>query len=250
MGFKLGKAPARLGAVTFQMKKYVNLSRLPTPPAEFGHEDLVANYGILGNAQYGCCVWSGAAHETMLWNREAGKTVAFSTPNVLSDYTAVTGFNKADPNTDQGTDMQKAASYRLKTGVADANGNRHKIAAYLAIEVGNLDEMLVAAYVFGASGTGVLVPESAQDQFEHEPWSVVPGSRVEGGHYVPLMGMRGGNFIFNTWGGCQPATPEWVSKYMDEGLLYLTEEFLLSGKSLEGFDLSQLQDDLTALNPS
>jgi hypothetical protein len=250
MSFQLGKTPARAGAVTFQMKKYVNLSRLPTPPAEFGHEDLVQNWGILGNATYGDCVWAGAAHETMLWNKEAGHDVVFTTPNVLSDYTAVTGFDKKDPNTDQGTDMQKAASYRLKTGVADADGNRHKISAYLAIEVGNLEELLVAMYVFSANGTGVLVPDSAQDQFEHEPWSVVAGSKVDGGHYVPGMGRRNGLFVFNTWGGLQPATDEWVSRYMDEGLAYVSDEMLNCDKSLDGFDAEQLRDNLAALTPT
>ena len=250
MSFQLGKLPARAGAVKFQMKKYVNLSRLPTPPAEFGHYDLVQNWGVLGNAQYGDCVWAGAAHETMLWNKEAGRDVAFSTPNVLSDYSAVTGFNKNDSSTDQGTDMQKAASYRLKTGVADANGVRHKIGAYLAIEVGNLEELLVAGYLFSASGTGVLVPDSAQDQFEHEPWSIVQGSQVEGGHYVPFMGMRGGYFRFNTWGGMQPAKDDWVVKYMDEGFAYISYEMLTEDKSIDGFDRQQLLDNVNALTPN
>ena len=87
--FKLGKKPARPGAVKFKL----------------------AN-----------CVWAGAAHETMLWNKEAARTITFNDQSVLKDYSAVTGFNPNDPNTDQGTDMQVAASYRRKTGVHDAAG--------------------------------------------------------------------------------------------------------------------------------
>jgi hypothetical protein len=131
---KLGKKPARPGAVKFKLANYLEKLKLPTPPKVFGHEGLIgANWEMLGNDQYGDCVWAGAAHETMLWNKEAARTVTFNNQSVLKDYSAVTGFNPNDPNTDQGTDMQVAASYRRKTGVRDAAGKRHKVIAYLAL---------------------------------------------------------------------------------------------------------------------
>ena len=58
----------------------------------------------------------------MLLNKEVGTTVPFSDFSVLSDYSAVTGFDPADPATDQGTDVQDAATYRRVTGLLDANG--------------------------------------------------------------------------------------------------------------------------------
>ena len=77
--FKLGKKPARPGAVKFKLANYLEKLKLPTPPKVFGHEGLIgANWGMLGNDQYGDCVWAGAAHETMLWNKEAARTVTFS----------------------------------------------------------------------------------------------------------------------------------------------------------------------------
>src|ERR1700719_386838 len=116
--FKLGKKPARRGAVKFKLATYLVKPQLPTPPKVFGHQSLVgAQWGMLGNKDYGDCVWAGAAHETMLWNKEANKSATFSDDVVLGDYSAVTGFKKSDPNTDQGTDVQVAASYRRKTGV-------------------------------------------------------------------------------------------------------------------------------------
>ena len=131
---KLGKKPARPGAVKLKLAKYLVKPKLPTPPKVFGHEALIGpNWEMLGNDQYGDCVWAGAAHETMLWNKEAARAVTFNNQSVLKDYSAVTGFNPNDPNTDQGTDMQVAASYRRKTGVLDANGKRHKVIAYLAL---------------------------------------------------------------------------------------------------------------------
>jgi hypothetical protein len=91
---KLGKKPARPGAVKFKLANYLDKAKLPTPPKMFGHQGLIgANWEMLGNDHYGDCVWAGAAHETMLWNKEAGRIIAFNDQSVLKDYSAVTGFN-------------------------------------------------------------------------------------------------------------------------------------------------------------
>src|SRR5947209_17293807 len=115
--YKLGKTAARPGAVSMKLSAYLSKAQLPVPPANFGHYDLISKYGMLGNDHYGDCVWAGAAHETMMWCKEAGSTATFTDKGVLGDYSKVTGFKPNDPTTDQGTDMQVAASFRRKTGV-------------------------------------------------------------------------------------------------------------------------------------
>jgi hypothetical protein len=157
---KLGKLPARPDAVKLKLANYIDTSVLPKPPAEFGHERLVTQWGMLGNDNAGCCVWSGAGHEVMLWNREAGKTVNITTTSTLRNYSLVTGYDPNDPSTDQGTDMQAAASYRLKTGLLDADGKRHKIGAYVALKPGDLTELWYATYLFDGVGIGVEFPPS------------------------------------------------------------------------------------------
>lgn len=245
---KLGKTPARHGVVKLHFGTYANLSRLPTPPAQFGHDKPKPIAGMLGNATYGDCVWAGAAHETRIWNAAAGRTVDFTTNDVLSDYAAVTGFDRHDPNTDQGTDMKQAASYRLKTGVKDAHGVRHKIGAYVALEAGNLEQHLVAAYLFEAVGVGIRVTQAMMEQFDHgQPWDVVQGSAVDGGHYVPMIARRSGMFDFSTWATKQPMTDSAFREYNDESLCYVSQEMLTSGKSPEGFDLEHLLADQKAL---
>lgn len=245
---QLGKTPARKDAVLFKLKDYVNLSAFPTVPKTFGHEGLVPAWDMLGNDQYGDCVWAGAAHETMLWTREGGHPAGFSLTSVLSDYSAVTGFEPSDPNTDQGTDMQTAASYRRKTGVLDVSGKRHKIAAYLAITPGDLQEHLVATYLFGAVGIGIQFPDSAMYQFNQgKAWSVVSGSKIEGGHYIPLVAHRSRHLVCVTWGQTQPMTLGFFRKYNDESIAYVSLEALTNGKSLEGFNATQLEADLKQL---
>ena len=249
--FKLGKTPARRGAVKFRLAKYLLTPKLPTPPRVFGHQGLIgSSWKMLGNDKYGDCVWAGAAHETMLWNKEANRTVSFSNPRVLKDYSAVTGFDPDDPSTDNGTDMQVAASYRRKTGVADANGKRHKVIAYLALKPGDIDQLAIAMYLFGAVGIGIKFPDTAMDQFNAgKPWDVVRGPPPKDGHYIPGVGrLANGNIVVVTWGKTQQMTPRFYKKYCDEVVAYVSDEALTTGgKTLEGFKLDQLTADLNAL---
>jgi len=246
--YKLGKARARPGAVKMKLTAYLSKAQLPVPPADFGHYDLISKYGMLGNDNYGDCVWAGAAHETMMWCKEVGSAATFSDKGVLGDYSKVTGFKPNDPTTDQGTDMQVAASYRRKTGVIDAKGKRHKVVAYLAIAKGHVDQHTSAAYLFGAVGVGIKFPDSAMDQFNAgKPWDVVAGATIEGGHYIPLVGRRNGNLLIVTWGRVQEMTPAFFEKYNDESVVYLTKEDLKAGVTPEGFNVKQLTDDLAAL---
>ena len=244
----LGKKPAR-DAVSFKFATYFDATALPAPPSVFGKPWLVTDWGLLANDSIGDCVWAGAAHETMLWRAEAGAPVQFTDKAVLADYSALTGYSPGNPDSDQGTDMQEAASYRQKTGVADWTGERHKIDAYVALKPGNLDQLALAAFLFGAAGVGIQLPTSAFDQFDNaEPWSVVNGSSIEGGHYVPIVGRNThGNFLCVTWGRLHAITPQFLLQFNDEGIGFLSLERMRGKISPQGFDAATLQSDLALL---
>ena len=247
---KLGKKPAVPEQFPkLKFRNYANLSVLPTPPVNFGHDDLVKNpWGMLGNDKYGCCAIAGPGHQIMLWNAEAGRQLIFSDQNTLADYSAITGFNANDPTTDQGTAVPDMCKYFKITGLLDAAGIRHKVGAYLEIEKGNVEEHLTACYLFGSVGIGVQFPASAMSQFNsHQPWTVITGSQVDGGHYIPQVSRRSGVWNIVTWGSNQLMEDDFFVKYNDESVVFLSEEFLTNGKSLEGFDLEQLNNDLNQL---
>jgi len=249
MPFKLGKRPARANAVKLKLGDYLKVAALPPLPAAFGHQDLISSWPMFGNDRYGDCVFAGAAHETMLLAKEAGNLVSFTDANVLSDYSAVTGFDASDPSTDQGTDMQAAADYRRRTGIVDSAGTRHKIAAYLALEPGNVMHLYLAAYLFGAVGIGLVLPGSALDQAaQRQTWDVVAGSPPQGGHYVPLVGRRADGLLCAvSWGALQPMTEKFFTAFCDEAVAYVSTECLKNQKSPEGFDYDALIGDLAAL---
>jgi len=248
--FKLGKLPARPGAVKFKFAAFAVKDMLPTPPKVFGHQEVIGDWLMLGNDRWGCCVFSGGAHETMMWSKIGEAPDAnFNDACIAKDYGSVTGFKVNDPSTDQGTDMSAAASYRRKTGLVDSNRKRHKILAYMALKKGDTEQLAIAAYMYGAVGIGVQFPDSAMSQFEaRKPWKPVAGSTIEGGHYVPVVGrVKSGNFLVVTWGRLQEMSPSFYNKYCDEALVYLSSEMLVGGKSVEGIDLAKLKSSLSSL---
>jgi hypothetical protein len=247
---KLGKAPASHDTRDLQFLDYrQTVTEIPIARIGYQHE-LPEPIGMLGNDQYGDCVFAGAAHETMLWNWTQARAVPFTDEAVLGDYGAVTGFTPTDPSSDQGTDVHEALAYRRKTGIADATGQRHKIGAYVALEPGNWHELLEALEVFEAVGIGFEFPGYAMDQFNAGlRWSYRPGGTIEGGHYVPVVGRSHVSTITTiTWGQKQDMTRAFFHAYCDEAYGLLSSEMLnVQGLSAEGFDLAQLQADVAAL---
>lgn len=244
---KLGKLPARTDAVRLKFATYMT-GQLPTPPASFGHDNLVKSFPMFGNDQYGDCVWAGAGHETQIWTAEGGAPATFSNSGILAAYSAVTGFNRNDPNTDQGTDMQAAASYRRKTGILDSHRRRHKVGAYVALTPGDLNQLYTAMWLFGAVGIGIEFPAFAMDDFNNrQPWDVSHhNTKIEGGHYIPVVGHHGLISVV-TWGREIGMTEAFYQRYNDETIAYLSPEMLTGGVSLEGFNLAALQADLAAV---
>lgn len=248
MSLKLGKLPARPGAVKLKLVNYLDTSVLPKPPREFGHERLVTDWGMLGNDAWGDCVWAGWGHNFMLWNREAGRSVNITTQSTLRNYEIVTGFNPNDPSTDQGTDMEVAAKYVRQTGLLDADGKRHKIGAYVALEPGNVTQLWYALYLFDGVGIGVEFPAQWMDAFRNgRTWGRVRRPKIEGGHFISAVARRARKPIAITWARPQPLTIGGYTQFNDETQAYLTEEKLTAGKSLEGFDLAALKADLAAV---
>jgi hypothetical protein len=88
------------------------------------------------------------------------------------------------------------------------------------------------------------------DQFNAgKPWNVANNAKIEGGHYIPGVGRDAkGNFVVVTWGKIQLMTARFYKKYCDEVVAYVPDEALLAGgKTLDGFNLAELQADLNAL---
>ena len=251
MPYALGKAPATPDDRDLRAAAYVTPLTLIPPDVDTGNLHLVEDWGMLGNDNYGDCVFAGGDHETMLWLQESDHDVAglFDDDTALGDYAAVTGFSPSDPDSDKGTNVRDALRYRRHTGLADTAGTRHTIHGFMRLIAGNHYELKMAVHVFDATGVGIRFPESAHAQFDAgEPWDVVPGTpEPKDGHYIPAIGYDADYVYCVTWGKLQPMTWAFFDTYCDEAWSIFSQESLKRGESIDGLDAQQLSADLNAL---
>jgi hypothetical protein len=245
----LGKKPFTEDKRDFKLKEVaVSLPKFPSKP--FGSGSLFTDWGVLGNDKYGDCVFAGADHETMLWNRLARHDVSFVEANALADYSAVTGFNPNDPSTDQGTEVRAAMGYRRDTGLIAADGTRHKIDAYVSIDPKNWDMLIRSIWTFGAVGIGFAVPNSIWNQWSAGAvWDIVANDGgIDGGHYVPMVGYPAVDQVtFITWGKRAVMTRAFYEKYNDEAWVPLTKEELRPPSNVRNIDWDTLSSMLSSL---
>ena len=229
---------------------YFNAATIPPTPTIFGHQYIIGptSWGMLRNDSLSDCTIAGPMHVSMLWNKIAGNSVVFTDLDATDDYSAACGYVPGDPSTDNGGDMVSVAEYWRNVGMRDSTDTRHKIAAYLQIDVGNLAHVYAAAYLFGAVGLGVKLPQSAEAQFDvGEPWTVVPNDEAIDYHYVPLVGRTAQYSQVVTWGKLQDVSTPWLAAYLTEAVAVISLEDMINQKSPEGFAYADLANDLAAL---
>lgn len=265
MKYRLGLLPPRPESVKLKLADYFDhQSILPLIPPNYGHTSLITRWGMLGNGPdgdsadvpVGDCAIAGPEHVLMAWNAAGGNPVPpFTYSSTIEMYSAITGYDPsqtlADGSnpTDQGSDMTAVAQYWQTQGVKDATGNTHKIMAFLGLNPQDLMQIGAACYVFEAVGFGFNLPQSAEDQFEAgQPWTVTDAPIV-GGHFVPICGRQGGNYIGISWGAPVIITPDFLAKYGTMAIVYMSSRDMLNSKgaSAEGFNIAQLTADLSDL---
>ena len=200
----------------------------------------------------GDCTIAEAAHAFTALGVYAGKPqVLFSDAEVISVYSDISGYNPSTGAGDDGCQMQDVLNYLRNTGMADVNGNIHKVTAYAAL--GNPADIQLLSQVlktFGYVYVGINCPASAMDQFGNGPWTYEPGSPDEGGHCIGLhrrqpYGSRVGVFGMATWGAIQPATIGFIQHYVEEAWAVVTPDWIeASGSSCDGVSLAQLESDM------
>lgn len=221
---------------------------LPPFPATFGHADAYPGdkWDMLGNGPdntvfegfQGCgdCAWAGPAHEIMESAATSGnnKKVTFSGKTVVAQYSAYSGYNPKTGAGDTGSNVQDVLEHRQTKGIYDDAGNVHKIGQAVQLTAGNLQELWEASYLFERVGIGIQVQEAQQEQFaEGKAWTYQPGSPVEGGHYVPVMGKDG----LVSWARRVGYTTSFIVNLCDEAWTYIDPELYntVTGETAEHY---------------
>jgi len=250
---KLGKQPKRVDRRTFKLSQYLKIEELPKAPLAVDWTKRVPQYGMLLNDRLGDCVVAGMMHLAIGWQANAGQTAdAPSDPEVVAAYSAIGGYDPADPTTDQGCNMLTALKYWRNNGLT-VGGKKSQIVAFAEVDPANDVEVKAALWLFGGLFTGFQMPKSVQNA---DTWRVPvcglhgkgkPGSW--GGHCAPLAAEDGsGGFQAITWGKLVPTAHSFLGAYCEEAYAVLSPAWIeQSGQAPCGFDLATLQKDLAAL---
>lgn len=264
----LGKKPATqdLKDIRFSLLREAAAEVTPVikVPTRFGHGTIFSGtrWQMLGNGPdnsvapgfkgAGCCVWSTYGHIAMEAAKINRHTLHIGGAQTIQDYASSTGYVIGDDSTDNGTDMREGMKYWQKTGILDADGHRHKVGAYIALDPKDWDQLMEAVYIFGWVAMGFDFPQSAWQQFdEGGPWDVVPDSPSDGGHAVPVFGRSSLSIAGDvSWARRIGMTRAFYEARNDESWTGVFPDELRNGKTERGWDLTQLQTELNKLGIS
>lgn len=239
---KHGKLPVRLDSRNLKLTTYLSQLLIPT---SIDWTNGISTWGMYHNDTIGDCTCAAAAHLEMLWTSNAGNIVIPADQDILSAYSAITGYDSNNPNTDQGANELDVLSYWRVNGIAN-----HKIGAFVQLNLRDIQHVKAAVAIFGGAYLGVQLPNSAIDQTSSgQIWDIVADDGgIDGGHAIPVVAYDATGLTCITWGQEQRMSWDFFNKYMDEGYAILSTDFLNGkGTTPSGFNLQQLQADLAAV---
>jgi hypothetical protein len=240
---KLGKRAPRHDRRTLHLANYLRADVLPVIPDQYDWSGKVPAWGELCNDRLGCCTISGAAHLLMDWSANASTEIIPSDTDIITAYSAVSGYDPTTGANDNGAVEIDVLNYWRQTGIAN-----HTIDSYVALEPGNHSHIQAAIYLFGGCYIGLALPISAQGQ---RVWSVPAGGPTGngepgswGGHAVNICAFDASGVTVVTWGALQQVTWPFLDAYMDEAYAVLSQDFTNNGIAPNALDWSALQADL------
>jgi len=245
---KLGKSTAVHDPRTLLLANYLTPDALPPVPAKYFYAKNIGAtaWGMMDNDKVGDCTCAAAGHLIIEWTDDNGALYTPPDQDIISAYAAITGYNPATGQNDNGASETAVLNYWRATGISS-----HKIMAYAALEPKNHNHIMLSVFLFGGCYIGVQLPISAQKQ---KVWSVPPGGPQGqgapgswGGHAVMVVGYDSHGLTVITWGATKRMTWSFWDAYCDESYAIISTDFAGTKPAPNGFDLAALQQDLKVL---
>jgi hypothetical protein len=237
-----------------KMAKYVKLSQLPVPPPSFNYWPLAnqaAVGDILGNGTLGDCTAAGACHLADVYSAGGGAPAALTAAQAIAFYSLSTGYNPANPATDQGGDEVTVLT-TWENGGLDGKG-LHPIKGFMSVDGSNASLLFASCWLFGGLYFGLeLTDTMANTSAAGFLW--VPGTAdPNDGHCVVGAGGDSsgkGQITINTWGLLGGLEMDAIAELCVEsagGTVFvpISTEWVNAAKSAapSGFDWDQLASD-------
>jgi hypothetical protein len=213
------------------------------PPQGWEFKVNPADWGMLGNDQYGDCACAGICHLIQGQSTNTGNPLHATTDQALALYSAATGFNPNDPSTDNGTVLTDLLTYIKANGVemTDATGKpvTVEVVGSASLDITSLAQLRYAAYTFGGNYLGINCPQECETDTTN--WNFAPGLPIAGGHCIPQEGEGGAGGQIISWGMKIPVSNQFLTGYLEEGYVVITKAWLnAQGKTPTGLDLNGL----------
>jgi hypothetical protein len=251
--FRLGRRRPLARGPRLRLGNYLMRS-LPAAPASVDYWTPAAESWlglVLANDRLGDCTAAGAFHIGGALLANAGQPIPYTVDDVVKFYSATTGYDPADPSTDQGGDEQTILNYWRETGLLP---NAHKITAWASVAPADAQAALwlFENLYFGLGlPDGWLSPEPSGDGFT---WDVAGAPDDANGHCFVGLAYDAAGVAIDTWGLRGTLTWAAVQKYFAHGTggeMYtvLSSDSISAAaqKAPNGFDLYQLRADIDSL---
>lgn len=241
---KLGRKAIKTDTRTLQLSAYLRPA-LPPPPPTADWTKSITGWGEMLNDQLGDCTIAGAGHAIQVWTANTTGIVTVPDSTIEAMYEKWDGYVPGDASTDTGgVELDVLNDWRQQ------GFGGHTLVAFADPKFSNLVEIRQSIALFGGVYIGLALPLTAQNQ---DVWDVVPSSGANakkgswGGHcvYVPKYDDKG--FTCITWGQLKTMTVAFWKEYCDEAHTLLGQDWLSAKGSPNGFDMAQLQADLSAI---
>jgi hypothetical protein len=238
--FRLGKAPAKRDPRNLQLRALLRRAiKLPTE-YDFDLNHKAVPTPMFGNDNFGCCVISGRAHQTLRFELvEQKRVLSITTREVVDEYLAQSG------GQDSGLIMLDSLRLWRKQGWIAA-GKRYYVRAFSEVNRARLNEVKTAIFLNLGVGIGLRLPLSAERELAAgKPWTTTTGagSRANtwGGHYVYVSGYTKLGPTCVTWGKKQQMSWDFFTAYCDEAYAIIDDlnttkkRAMLDAKKLDAF---------------
>ena len=242
---RLGKAPAKRDARNLQLRTILRKKiRLPVE-YEFDLEHPTMPTPMFGNDEWGCCVISGRAHQTLRFELvEQKRMVRMTAKEVVDEYLAQSG------GEDSGLITLDSLRLWRKQGWTAAR-KRYAIRAFSEVDRKRIDEVKTAIVMNLGVGIGLRLPASAERELAAgKPWTKTSGTGTRpnswGGHYVYVTGYTKLGPTCVTWGSKQRMSWTFFSAYCDEA--YAIIDALNTPQKRAMLDEARLAEFLTTVS--
>lgn len=238
---KLGRKAVKTDTRTLRLSRYLT-AELPAPPPSVDWTKGITQWGMMLNDSLGDCTIAALGHAIQVWTANTGAETTVPDSVILGAYEAWDGYVPNDPSTDNGGVELDVLNKFKQQGLAG-----EQLLAFADPQASNLTEVQQSIALFGGVYIGITLTNA---QLQQQVWDVIPNddSGIAGGHavFVPKYDTDG-SFTCITWGELMKMTPAFWQSAVDEVHTLLSPAWIAANGAPSGFDLSQLQTDLAAI---